>query len=204
MNFSVYQRNFTFVNNSDFNLILTLDPSQLTVTSGVYSFVIADTILPFRSYSFNVDACNAIGCSEQSTATEIVITLQDSELIYNILVLCALHLSLSLTLGPDAAPTIVQSFSPNSTSLFLSWSPPPAEQQNGIITGYRVCYTNVETDVKVIIFGEVTENDVTLTSLEPFTVYNVEIAAGTVVGFGPVAAAVVRTLSDRKLHFRSK
>ena len=202
MNFSVYQRNFTFVNNSDFNLILTLDPSQLTVTSGVYNFVIADTILPFRSYSFNVDACNAIGCSEQSTATEIVITLQDSELTY---LCCVLNSPpLSLTLGPDAAPTIVQSFSPNSTSLFLSWSSPPAEQQNGIITGYRVCYTNVETDVKVIIFGEVTETDVTLTSLEPFTVYNVEIAAGTFVGFGPVATAVVRTLSDRKLHVWSK
>ena len=80
LNFSVYQQSLTFSNSTDFNLILTLDPSQLTVASGVYSFVIAETILPFRSYSFNVEACNAIGCSEQSAATEVVLTEQDSEL----------------------------------------------------------------------------------------------------------------------------
>ena len=82
LNFSVYQQSRTFSNSTDFNLILTLDPSQLTVASGVYSFVIAETILPFRSYSFIVDACNAIGCSEQSAATEIVLTDQDSELLH--------------------------------------------------------------------------------------------------------------------------
>ena len=80
LNFSVFQQSLTFSNSSDFNLILTLGPSQLTATSGVYSFVIAETILPFRSYSFIVDACNAIGCSEESAATEVVLTEQDSEL----------------------------------------------------------------------------------------------------------------------------
>ena len=33
----------------------------------------------------------------------------------------------------------------NSTSIFLSWEPPPQEHQNGVVTGYLVNITEVET-----------------------------------------------------------
>ena len=80
-NFRLYQQNLSFSNSSEFSLILTLELNQLAPTSasGSYSFVIADTILPFRNYSFHVDACNANGCSKQSNETAVILTLQDSE-----------------------------------------------------------------------------------------------------------------------------
>ena len=54
-----------------------------------------------------------------------------------------------------------------------------------------------------VIFDGITETNITLVSLDVFTEYNVEVAAGTFVGFGQGADAVVRTLRERKFAFQT-
>ena len=72
----------------------------------------------------------------------------------------------------------------NSTSVQLSWDPPPADQQNGIITDYYINMTEVETGVTVQL--TVTSATTLLVStLHPYYVYNFFISAATVVGQGP-------------------
>ena len=99
---------------------------------------------------------------------------------------------------------IVDSISPNSTSLYFSWTPPPAEQRNGIITGYQFRFYNDDLGTDDEVVENITETSITLTSLEIFTVYNVTVAAGTFVGFGPVDTVALRTLNDSKFAFPSR
>ena len=58
-----------------------------------------------------------------------------------------------------------------------------AADRNGAITGYFVNVTNVENGIAVQLFTSSTA--LIVDSLEPFTVYNITIAAQTAVGAGP-------------------
>ena len=67
----------------------------------------------------------------------------------------------------------------NATAIFLSWEPPPAEYQNGIIRQYVVeLHTN---DFADNITVSATESNVTITSLHPYTLYECTVAAQTIL-----------------------
>ena len=68
-------------------------------------------------------------------------------------------------------------------SITLSWSPPDMQSWNGIITGYHVNVTAVETGET--FQASSTTNNLVVQSLEPFTTYNCTIAAETSAGIGP-------------------
>ena len=97
--------------------------------------------------------------------------------------------------GPDAAPVIIEAFSPSSTSLYLSWDPLPPELHRGILTGYRVTYKIVAMDRSVQI---TTNTSITLEDLNAFTSYQVSVSAGTVVGYSPEDTINIMTLDDSK------
>ena len=97
--------------------------------------------------------------------------------------------------GPDAAPVIIEAFSPSSTSLYLSWDPPPPELHRGILTGYRITYKIVAMDRSVQI---TTNTSITLEDLNAFTSYQVSVSAGTVVGYSPEDTINIMTLDDSK------
>ncbi len=76
-NFSLYIRS---VDVSDsFPLISTLNPSNLVSSAGelMYNISMQRVILPYTNYSFTVDTCNDIGCSNQSDPSPVVTTLQE-------------------------------------------------------------------------------------------------------------------------------
>ncbi len=78
-NFSLYIRS---VDVSDsFTLISTLNPSDLMSSAEelLYNVSMQGVILPYTNYSFTVDACNDIGCSNQSDPSPVVTTDQDSK-----------------------------------------------------------------------------------------------------------------------------
>ena len=78
-NFSLYIRS---VDVSDsFTLISTLIPSDLMSSAGelMYNVSMQGVILPYTNYSFTVDACNDIGCSNQSDLSPVVTSDQDGE-----------------------------------------------------------------------------------------------------------------------------
>ena len=76
-NFSLYIRS---VDVSDsFTQISTLNPSDLMSSAGefMYNVSMQGVILPYTNYSFTVDACNDIGCSNRSDPSPVVTTLQE-------------------------------------------------------------------------------------------------------------------------------
>ena len=113
---------------------------------------------------------------------------------YNIivrLVICdsLLHTSSSFTATfcyppvPSAPPTSVRSYSLNSTSLFLSWSLPPAKHRNGVIKGYNITIAEIGNHTDLDYVSE--ETHVLINNLKPDVRYTCRIAAFTSVGVGP-------------------
>ncbi|NXL33971.1 PTPRD phosphatase, partial [Glaucidium brasilianum] len=101
---------------------------------------------------------------------------------------------------PSAPPQDISCTSPSSTSILVSWKPPPVEKQNGIITEYSIKYIGIDgEDVKPHeILG--ISSDTTqylLEQLEKWTEYRISVTAHTDVGPGPESLAVlIRTDED--------
>nr|XP_054365519.1 receptor-type tyrosine-protein phosphatase delta [Mirounga angustirostris] len=101
---------------------------------------------------------------------------------------------------PSAPPQDISCTSPSSTSILVSWQPPPVEKQNGIITEYSIKYTSVdgEDDKPHEILG--IPSDTTkylLEQLEKWTEYRITVTAHTDVGPGPESFSVlIRTDED--------
>lgn len=81
-------------------------------------------------------------------------------------------------------------------SIIVRWEPPPKEDQNGPITGYKIRYRKVKSTVQV----ETTPGNsrhFELMGLEKMAAYSVKIAAMTVNGTGPFTeAGFVETLEN--------
>uniref|UniRef100_A0A0M3HY64 Neogenin n=1 Tax=Ascaris lumbricoides TaxID=6252 RepID=A0A0M3HY64_ASCLU len=87
---------------------------------------------------------------------------------------------------PSMPPTDVRAEAVSSTSIQVQWSPPPPEERNGVITGYRIKYKTKLRGTKgntLVVDG----NDVsyTITGLDPATQYMVRVAAVNQNGSGP-------------------
>ncbi|CAB1316616.1 unnamed protein product, partial [Coregonus sp. 'balchen'] len=79
--------------------------------------------------------------------------------------------------APPRAVTVVTVKLSNSSSISVSWEPPPADMQNGIIQEYKTRY-HINTTVDGIILSTV------LKGLLPGILYQVEVAAVTSAGVG--------------------
>jgi receptor-type tyrosine-protein phosphatase Q len=92
---------------------------------------------------------------------------------------------------PGAPPSNTTGMALNSTHVHLTWDPPPADQINGVIQGYRINITELDT-------GEVSQhivvdNEAIIGPLHPHYNYNFSIVAFTHVGHGPTTFVVIRT-----------
>ena len=100
---------------------------------------------------------------------------------------------------PGAAPENVTGQNSSSTSILVMWNEVPADQQNGIITGYTITYhSQTENDNgSVQVNGSVRQTE--LTNLTEYVNYNITVFASTVKGDGPPSdPIVVRTDQDSK------
>ncbi|NXO05323.1 PTPRD phosphatase, partial [Rhinopomastus cyanomelas] len=101
---------------------------------------------------------------------------------------------------PSAPPQDISCTSPSSTSILVSWKPPPVEKQNGIITGYSIKYIGIDgEDVKPheILGISSDSTQYLLEQLEKWTEYRISVTAHTDVGPGPESLAVlIRTDED--------
>ncbi|XP_017268854.1 receptor-type tyrosine-protein phosphatase S isoform X8 [Kryptolebias marmoratus] len=99
----------------------------------------------------------------------------------------------TLQAKPSAPPQEVKCKSTSSTSLLVSWHPPPLKSQNGDLTGYRVHYqvvgssegTSDDTEPMEEPMILSTEERVELQQLEKWTQYHITVSASTAVGQGP-------------------
>lgn len=88
---------------------------------------------------------------------------------------------------PTAAPRSVAVHSATATQLDVTWEPPPLENQNGDIQGYKIYFweaqrRNLTERVKTLFLAE---NSVKLKNLTGYTAYMVSVAAFNAAGDGP-------------------
>ena len=100
---------------------------------------------------------------------------------------------------PDGTPQNVKGQNISSTSILVTWDAVPADQQNGIITGYNITFKSQteNDDGNVQVNGSVRQTE--LTNLKEYVNYNITVFASTVKGDGPASdPIVVRTDQDSK------
>uniref|UniRef100_A0A8D0GEC5 Receptor-type tyrosine-protein phosphatase S n=1 Tax=Sphenodon punctatus TaxID=8508 RepID=A0A8D0GEC5_SPHPU len=101
---------------------------------------------------------------------------------------------------PSAPPQDISCTSPSSTSILVSWQPPPVEKQNGIITAYSIKYIGIdgEDNKPHEILGIASDTtQYLLEQLEKWTEYRISVTAHTDVGPGPESLSVlIRTDED--------
>ncbi|XP_078355122.1 protein sidekick-1-like isoform X24 [Oculina patagonica] len=100
---------------------------------------------------------------------------------------------------PDGAPQNVRGHNSSSTSILVTWDDVPADQQNGIITGYTITYYSQTENDNGSVPTDPNERQKELTNLKEYVNYNISVFASTVKGPGPAndPVIVVRTDQDR-------
>uniref|UniRef100_A0A7N9AV45 protein-tyrosine-phosphatase n=1 Tax=Mastacembelus armatus TaxID=205130 RepID=A0A7N9AV45_9TELE len=101
---------------------------------------------------------------------------------------------------PSGPPQEVKCYSPSSTSILVSWRPPPVELQNGIITQYTIQYAATDgedTTTHQISSIPSESSQYLLENLEKWTEYRMTVSAHTDVGAGPESLPqLIRTEED--------
>ena len=88
--------------------------------------------------------------------------------------------------APSGFPRSVGGNSTSSDSIFLSWSPPPDEEQNGDIVKYFINVTHADTLETTQYFT--TNTFLYIYNLDPHTTYVCVVAAETNIGVGPFSS----------------
>lgn len=101
---------------------------------------------------------------------------------------------------PSGPPQEVKCYSSSSTNILVSWRPPTAELQNGIITQYTIQYAATEgedTAARQVSSIPPESSQYLLENLEKWTEYRVTVTAHTDVGAGPESLPqLIRTEED--------
>ncbi|KAG9486714.1 hypothetical protein GDO78_006867 [Eleutherodactylus coqui] len=101
---------------------------------------------------------------------------------------------------PSAPPQDIRCNSQSSTSILVSWLPPPEDKQNGAITAYSINYSAVDgEDNKPHEIAGISSDtrQYLLEQLEKWTQYHISMIAYTDVGPGPESPSIlVRTDED--------
>ena len=103
------------------------------------------------------------------------------------------------SIAPTSAPANISGLAVDSTRISISWSPPPFENQNGIIRHYAINITELETG---ITFSRVSiTTSISLYNLHPFYRYSVTLTAVTVGPSPATIAFTVQTKEDGRFLF---
>ena len=101
---------------------------------------------------------------------------------------------------PSAAPSSLVSPSNTSTSITITWEPPPPHECNGIITHHKIGVRAHLSGVTTFITIPMPALSHNVVGLQPYTAYYLAVAAGTVNGTGPFTSELsVNTPQDGEL-----
>ncbi|XP_022790788.1 protein sidekick-2-like, partial [Stylophora pistillata] len=90
---------------------------------------------------------------------------------------------------PTSSPLNVRGFLDGSERINVTWQPVPLEHRNGKIIGYRVVY-GTQGGLQQNVTVNVTTLSVVLGNLHTYTLYDIHVAAFTVIGGGPLSDAI--------------
>ena len=105
--------------------------------------------------------------------------------------------SFPFSIAPTAPPTNIVVVRVTGETLSLSWDPPPASHQNGVIRQYVIRITHTETNIAFSVNSATTS--ITVNDLIPLHTYSYSIAAET-VAVGPYSEAIDITLPEGGTH----
>ena len=78
---------------------------------------------------------------------------------------------------PSLAPSSLTCSSSSSTSLTLSWQPPPPEAMHGVLTAFTVYYRAMrEWEVGKVVKESTQDKGLTLTGLQPYQNYTLQVS----------------------------
>lgn len=98
--------------------------------------------------------------------------------------------------APDSPPENVSVAAISSTSVSISWTPPPQQSRNGHITEYRINISEIDTG-RVQLHTSFTTPFV-VQRLHPYYTYEIAVSAHT-VSTGPYSGAeIIQTPEDGK------
>ena len=100
--------------------------------------------------------------------------------------------------APSAGVQELNGVNFSSTSLSISWMPPPQDDLNGIIRTYIISYGLTTQSRTEYVDVSTPELMIELTSLEKFAVYEVVVSPYT-IAIGPEESVTVRTDSECEL-----
>ena len=103
--------------------------------------------------------------------------------------------------APTSAPSNITAKNTGSSSIFITWDDVPAEDQNGIITGYKV-YIRKEGSSGTWHVDQTSSKQLSKSGLDLWTIYDIKISAKTSVGEG-VKSSIVKLRTDEggKRHY---
>lgn len=107
---------------------------------------------------------------------------------------------------PSSSPESPKCDVLSSTSIYITWSPPPVDSQNGKVRGYKVFYI-ATNDIYEKEMHVVKSNNqyLTVENLKKFTNYSVWVLAYTKIGDGvKTKQFFCRTHEDGKFHLPVK
>jgi len=103
--------------------------------------------------------------------------------------------------APSAAPQSVEAVAVNSSSIRVTWQPPPTQQHNGVIIGYRVRYasewatqqdrsSDPPRDAATVMMTA-SDRSCVISGLATWNVYRIWVSAFTRAGEGPNSDVIV-------------
>ena len=107
-----------------------------------------------------------------------------------------------IVLVPSASPQVLAISDIGTDRVEMTWQPPALTDQNGVIVGYLINITSLDSGV----IQQLTSSSTSLLimNLQPFTRYSCVIAARTAVGLGPFSTVVsVQTMEAGELYSMS-
>ncbi len=104
--------------------------------------------------------------------------------------------------APSGPPQNAIVFNITARSVVISYSPPLAQERNGVVIQYKVELTNLDLGTRNQI--ETAGLQLLVQSLRPYTVYEITVTGRTAIGYGPFSEQqTFRTLESGKLKFSS-
>ena len=105
------------------------------------------------------------------------------------------YINRTITTVPSSPPLNFSVETTTPWSLLFSWEPPYPEHWNGILLGYVINVTTVDTGTTIKLYSDVDTVNLTSSIFLPYTDYRCSIATFTQVGIGPYSTDVtIQTL----------
>ena len=108
----------------------------------------------------------------------------------------------SIYSAPTSPPLNVELSAIGSTSLLISWIPPPVIHRNGNMTGYEVCFSWVNSEENCERILRTKRNSIRLGYLSPASKYKVKILARNDAGPGNYSKEYFQITNAGTVHLR--